>query len=149
MGDMNSPGDEGSAQPPPDPARKENSGDPQGPRLRVLVADDNEVNRLVIGGMLAKGNYEIHFVFDGLQAVDAFRRLSPDIVLMDVCMPNMDGLEATAQIRTLEAEGRRAKVFGLTAFAMEGDRQSLLDCGMDDYLPKPVRYESLMALLQS
>ncbi len=118
--------------------------------LTVLVAEDNEVNRRVIAAMLADGGYDIHFACDGIEAVDSYRRLQPDVVLMDVSMPRMDGLEATAQIRTLERGGaRQSRVIGLTAHAMPEDRKTCLDCGMDDYLAKPISREKLLALLGS
>lgn len=118
-------------------------------KITVLVADDVELNRLVVGTMLAKaGCYDVHFAFDGVQAVEAYRKLQPDIVLMDMAMPNMDGLDATAQIRQLEAGARRARVIGLTAYATAEDRQVCLDSGMDDYLSKPITHQALKAVLE-
>jgi len=118
-------------------------------RITVLVAEDNDVNRRVIAAMLADGGYNVHFAHDGVQAVEAYRKLSPDIVLMDVSMPNLDGLGATAQIRKLEAgKPRTARVIGLTAHAMPEDRKTCLDSGMDDYLAKPIIREKLLALLK-
>lgn len=118
-------------------------------RITVLVAEDNDVNRRVIAAMLADGGYNVHFAHDGVQAVEAYRKLSPDIVLMDVSMPNLDGLGATAQIRKLEAgQSRTARVIGLTAHAMPEDRKTCLDSGMDDYLAKPIIREKLLALLK-
>jgi CheY-like chemotaxis protein len=122
---------------------------PSGDKLRILVAEDNEVNRKVIAAMLADGGYDIHFAVDGVQAVEAYRQVRPDIVLMDISMPNLDGLSATSQIRTLEKISRRhARVIGLTAHAMPEDRQACLDSGMDDYLPKPINRSTLMALMK-
>lgn len=118
-------------------------------KITVLVADDVELNRIVVGTMLAKaGLYDVHFAFDGLQAVEAYGRLQPDIVLMDMAMPNMDGLDATARIRQLETGKKRARVIGLTAYATADDRQVCLDSGMDDYLTKPVNPHALKAALQ-
>jgi CheY-like chemotaxis protein len=132
---------------PAPPAEQDNI--PAGNRMRILVAEDNEVNRKVIAAMLADGGYDIHFAVDGVEAVDAYRRLSPDIVLMDVSMPNLDGLGATAQIRTLEKGGsRQARVIGLTAHAMPEDRKHCLDSGMDDYLPKPIDRARLVEALR-
>ncbi len=120
----------------------------KGDRITILVAEDNEVNRRVIAAMLADGGYDVHFAHDGVQAVDAYRKLLPDIVLMDVSMPNLDGLGATAQIRQMEA-GRphTARVIGLTAHAMPEDRKTCLDSGMDDYLAKPINRDKLLSLL--
>ena len=131
-----------------EPAPSEPPAAEQGDRITILVAEDNEVNRRVIAAMLAQGGYDLHFAHDGLQAVDAYRKLQPDIVLMDVSMPNLDGLRATTQIRQMEAgKPRPAKVIGLTAHAMAEDRQICLDSGMDDYLVKPIDREKLLALL--
>ena len=117
-------------------------------KITVLVAEDNEVNRRVIAAMLADGGYDVHFAHDGVQAVDAYRKLLPDIVLMDVSMPNLDGLGATAQIRQMEAgKPRAARVIGLTAHAMPEDRKTCLDSGMNDYLAKPINREKLLSLL--
>jgi glucokinase len=116
-------------------------------KITILVAEDNEVNRRVIGAMLADGGYDIHYAHDGAQAVEVYRELQPDIVLMDVSMPYLDGLEATAKIRQIEAGARAAKVIGLTAHAMPDDRKACLDSGMDAYLSKPIDREQLMVLL--
>lgn len=114
----------------------------------ILVAEDNAVNRKVIEAMLENGGYDIHFAFDGEQAVDAYRKLLPDIVLMDVSMPKLDGMGATAEIRKLEVGlGRRATVIGLTAHAMPEDRQVCLDAGMDEYLAKPINRNALTRVL--
>ena len=118
--------------------------------MTILVAEDNEVNRRVIAAMLADGGYDLHFADDGVEAVSAYRRLQPDVVLMDVSMPNLDGLGATAQIRQLEAgQPRSARVIGLTAHAMPEDRQTCLDSGMDGYLTKPIDRNQLLAILKS
>ncbi|HSS12758.1 MAG TPA: response regulator, partial [Rhizomicrobium sp.] len=119
-------------------------------KITILVAEDNEVNRRVIGAMLADGGYDIHFAHDGVQAVESYRKLQPDIVLMDVSMPHLDGLQATSKIRQLAVGANRtARVIGLTAHAMPDDRKICLDSGMDDYLPKPVNREKLLSLLKS
>jgi CheY-like chemotaxis protein len=118
-------------------------------KITILVADDVELNRIVVGTMLAKaGSYDVHFAFDGLQAVEAYRTLQPDIVLMDMAMPNMHGLDATAKIRELEAGAKRARVIGLTAYATADDRQVCLESGMDDFLTKPINPKALKAALE-
>jgi CheY-like chemotaxis protein len=122
---------------------------PKTGKITVLVADDVALNRLVVGTMLAKaGTYDVHFAFDGVQAVEAYRKLQPDIVLMDMAMPNMDGLDATARIRQLEIGAKRARVIGLTAYATAEDRQVCIDSGMDDYLTKPITPKALKAALE-
>ena len=121
---------------------------PPSGKQTILVAEDNAVNRKVIEAMLENGGYDIHFAFDGEQAVDAYRKLLPDIVLMDVSMPKLDGMGATVKIRELESVlGRRATVIGLTAHAMPEDRQVCLNAGMDEYLAKPINRNALTRVL--
>jgi CheY-like chemotaxis protein len=132
-----------------DPAPAGAGTAPKTGKITVLVADDVELNRLVVGTILAKaGGYDVHFAFDGVQAVEAYRKLQPDIVLMDMAMPNMDGLDATARIRQLETGAKRARVIGLTAYATAEDRQVCIESGMDDYLTKPITPKALKAALE-
>jgi signal transduction histidine kinase/ligand-binding sensor domain-containing protein/ActR/RegA family two-component response regulator len=111
-------------------------------RLRVLVAEDNAVNRLVVQHMLHKGGHKVSLVVTGREAVEAALTGAFDVVLMDVQMPEMNGLEATAAIRAQQT-GRRVPIIGITAHALRGDRERCLEAGMDDYLPKPVRRHQL------
>jgi CheY-like chemotaxis protein len=118
--------------------------------LRVLVAEDNRVNQLVIRRMLEQLNHAVVICDDGRAAVAAIQAERPDLVLMDVQMPAMDGFVATAAIREGEAarpEGGRLPIIALTAFAIQGDRERCLAAGMDDYLAKPIRQEELAAVL--
>jgi CheY-like chemotaxis protein len=99
--------------------------------------------------VLEKRGHHVTVVGTGTQAVDAVRRESFDLVLMDVQMPEMDGFEATAAIRTFEApRGGRLPIVAMTAHAMKGDRERCLDAGMDDYLPKPLDVADLEAILR-
>jgi CheY-like chemotaxis protein len=85
-----------------------------------------------------------------MQAIEAYRKLQPDIVLMDVSMPHLDGLQATSKIRQIEVGTQHtARVIGLTAHAMPDDRKICLDSGMDDYLAKPVNREKLLSILKA
>lgn len=108
--------------------------------LRVLLAEDNLVNQRLARGLLEKQGHKTELAQNGIEAVEAYRRGRFDVVLMDVQMPEMDGLEATAQIRQIEQqEGRRTPIVAMTAHAMKGDRDRCLEAGMDEYLSKPVR----------
>jgi CheY-like chemotaxis protein len=118
--------------------------------LRVLVAEDNMVNQQVVCGMLVKMGVDADFVSDGAQALAALSKTRYDLVLMDVQMPEMDGMEATRRIRSGEAAVLDAKVpvIALTAHAMATDREACLGAGMDDYLSKPVSPQELGRILE-
>ncbi len=127
---------------------KTEAEDDRSKKVRILVADDNAINRRVIEAMLANGGYDVHFAADGDEAVEAYRKLAPDIVFMDVSMPKLDGYGATAQIRKIEeSQGRHSVVIGLTAHAMADDRQICIAAGMDEYLAKPLTRASLSQML--
>ncbi|UWE15407.1 response regulator [Herbaspirillum huttiense] len=113
---------------------------------RILVAEDTEINRQLLRILLARRGCILEEVENGQLALDALRRASYDLVLMDCMMPIMDGYQATAEIRAFEqANGRpRTPIIALTASAIEGDRQRCLDAGMDDYLSKPFTQVGLM-----
>ncbi|MDX2154575.1 MAG: ATP-binding protein [Bryobacteraceae bacterium] len=115
--------------------------------LRVLLAEDNPVNQKLAARLLERQGHTVFVASDGGQAVEAFRNNHFDVVLMDVQMPGVDGLEATAAIRALESPERRTPIIALTAYAMHGDRERFLAAGMDDYVSKPVRAEDLHAAL--
>jgi CheY-like chemotaxis protein len=117
--------------------------------LRVLLAEDNVVNQKVALRMLGRLGYQADVVADGQEAVHAVERVPYDLVLMDVQMPVMDGLEATRAIRSRVPAHRQPRIVAMTANALDGDRETALDAGMDDYLSKPVRFEDLAALLQA
>ncbi len=115
---------------------------------RVLVAEDNPVNQLVIQGMLDKRGYACDIVANGREALDHLARGGHAAVLMDVQMPELDGLEATARIRAREGADEHLPIIAMTASAMEGDRERFLEAGMDDYISKPLRPDQLDAVLE-
>jgi CheY-like chemotaxis protein len=112
---------------------------------RVLLAEDNKLNQIVAAGTLQKLGYDVDIVDGGVDAVEACRRTRFDAVLMDVMMPDMDGYQATAEIRANETDRGAAHVpvIGLSARAMEGDREIALANGFNDYLTKPLREDEL------
>jgi PAS domain S-box-containing protein len=115
--------------------------------LRILLAEDNPVNRRIAILMLRKLGYVADSVANGLDVIDALDKQKYDLVLMDVQMPDMDGLEATREIRRRwPMNGPR--IVALTAHAIEGDREKCLEAGMDDYLCKPINLERLKAVLE-
>ncbi|WP_311030868.1 PAS-domain containing protein [Mesorhizobium koreense] len=114
-------------------------------RLDILVAEDNEVNQLVFTQILAETAMSFEIVGNGELALAAYREMQPRMILMDVSMPKMSGLEATAAIRNLEAEsGTHVPIIGVTAHALKGDRERCIDAGMDDYLSKPISPKALL-----
>jgi CheY-like chemotaxis protein len=116
---------------------------------RVLVADDNIVNRKVVHYMLEKKGHQVISVQDGREALHAMDNNLIDVVLMDVQMPIMNGIEATAAIREKEHGGNvHIPIIALTAHAMKGDRERCLEAGMDDYIPKPINPDTLFATLE-
>jgi CheY-like chemotaxis protein len=116
--------------------------------LRVLIAEDNDVNRQVALQMLARLGCEAIAVENGVHALAALERERFDVVLMDIQMPDMDGFEATAEIRRREAgTGRHQPIVAMTAHAMEGDRERCLAAGVDGYVAKPVKMYDLVRAL--
>ncbi len=115
---------------------------------RVLIVDDNSINRKLAQLLVTELGGEFDFAEDGVQAVDAFTRKEFDLILMDVNMPVMDGLEACARIRALEeSSSRQTLIIALTANAMPGDKERFINCGMDDYLSKPIDEKALFKVL--
>jgi len=114
------------------------------PLKRVLVAEDNLVNQKVISLMLKKIGQNVTIVNNGKEAVGLFKKKKFDIILMDIQMPVMDGLEAAKTIRELEElTGKHIPIVALTANAMKGDRENFLNAGMDDHVPKPIKIDDI------
>jgi signal transduction histidine kinase/DNA-binding response OmpR family regulator len=118
--------------------------------LRIVLAEDNLVNQRLATRLLEKRGHFVVVAGNGLEAVAAFEREKPDLILMDVQMPEMDGFEATAAIRAKEkGTGNRVPIVALTAHAMKGDREKCLANGMDGYLTKPIRPQELDEVLET
>ena len=115
--------------------------------LRLLVAEDNAVNRRLALALLGKLGYHADVVENGREALDALERQLYDAVLMDVQMPELDGLEATRRIRARFGPGEGPTIIAMTANAMQGDREECLAAGMDDHVPKPIRIDDLSRAL--
>ncbi len=117
--------------------------------LRILLVEDNVINQKVASLMLKKKGHEVITVNNGREAIETLAEQEFDAVLMDVQMPEMDGLQTTAAIRAAE-EGtdRHLPILAVTAHALRGDREHCLDAGMDGYLSKPIQSAQLMKALE-
>ncbi|MEM7732767.1 MAG: response regulator [Pseudomonadota bacterium] len=109
-------------------------------QMRVLAADDNRTNRLVFSKMVKDLDIDLEFATNGVEAVDLYERIDPDIVFMDISMPEMDGKEATRRIKDIQAQtGHAVPVVAMTAHAMGGDKEDILAAGLDAFLTKPLK----------
>jgi CheY-like chemotaxis protein len=127
----------------------EHSADLTLPSLAILLAEDNPVNQRLMSTLLNRLNHSVTLACDGVEAVRLFREGSFDVILMDMQMPNMDGLQATRQIRDLESSGahgagRRTPIVALTANALESNREESFRAGVDGYATKPIRINDLI-----
>ncbi len=113
--------------------------------MRILAAEDNRTNQLVFRKMVQELDIDLEFAANGIEAVAAFSRFSPDIVFMDISMPKMDGKAATAEIR--KQPGGDVPIVAMTAHAMEGDREAILAAGLDGYLTKPLRKAAIWDMI--
>lgn len=119
----------------------------QSRKMCILAAEDNKTNRLVFDKLVKSLNIDLIFASNGREAVDAFQANKPDLIFMDISMPEVDGKEATRQIREIEIEQNlpRTTIVALTAHAMAGDDQSILSAGLDYYLTKPLKKKEIFA----
>jgi CheY-like chemotaxis protein len=119
-------------------------------KLRILVAEDNAVNQALIRRLLEKWDHTVRIAGNGEEAVSAAEHEQFDLILMDVQMPKMDGIEATVRLRKSESvTGVRRRIYAMTAHAMPGDREECLKAGMDGYVSKPIRTPELQAVLNT
>jgi CheY-like chemotaxis protein len=115
--------------------------------LRILLAEDNVVNQKLALRLLQQLGYRADLASNGVEAIESVERQPYDVVLMDVQMPEMDGLEASRQITARWEAAERPRIVAMTANAMQGDREMCLAAGMDDYLTKPIRVDQLIETL--
>ena len=114
---------------------------------KILVVEDNEMNRDMLTRRLARKGFDTIAANDGREGVDLARSAQPDLILMDMSLPVLDGWAATRELKGAP-ETRAIPVIALTAHAMSGDRQRALDAGCDDYDTKPVEFPSLLAKIE-
>jgi len=114
---------------------------------KVLLVEDNEMNRDILFRRLSRRGYVVVFAVDGQQGVEMARSENPDIILMDMSLPIIDGWEATRRVKSDNAI-RDVPVIGLTAHAMSGDREKALEAGCDDYDTKPVEFDRLISKIE-
>ena len=115
---------------------------------RILLVEDNEMNRDMLSRRLIRNGHEVTMAVDGEEAVARVRSDLPQLVLMDIGLPGIDGCEATRRIRTAE-QAARVPIIALTAHAMSGDRERALDAGCDDFDTKPVDIQRLLAKIDA
>jgi len=114
---------------------------------KVLLVEDNEMNRDMLSPRLIRRGFQVVFAVDGQQGVDLARSERPDIILMDMSLPAIDGWEATRRVKADNAT-RSVPVIGLTAHAMAGDREKAIEAGCDDYETKPVELDRLISKIE-
>jgi CheY-like chemotaxis protein len=117
--------------------------------LRILLAEDNVVNQKLALRILQQMGYRADLASNGIEAVESVGRQTYDVILMDVQMPEMDGLEASRRITAKWPPDERPRIVAMTANAMQGDREMCLAAGMDDYLTKPIRVDQLVDTLKN
>jgi two-component system sensor histidine kinase/response regulator len=126
------------------------AGNAVSPSLRILIAEDNPINQAVAKGMLEKEGHILYLAANGREAIESYQLERPDLILMDVQMPELDGLEATREIRVAEeGSGHHTPIIAMTAYAMSGDSERCLLAGMDAYLSKPITKQTLLKTIAS
>jgi CheY-like chemotaxis protein len=117
--------------------------------LRILLAEDNVVNQKLAMRLLQQMGYRADLASNGIEAIECMERQPYDVVLMDVQMPEMDGLEASRRINAKWSADERPRIVAMTANAMQADREECLAAGMDDYVTKPIRVDRLVEALSN
>lgn len=118
-------------------------------RLSILLVEDNLLNQRIVTFSLKKYNHEVTIANNGVEAIEKFRENKYDVILMDIMMPVMDGLEATVKIREIESESNfknRTPIIALTANTMDNDRDKCISYGMDEFMAKPFDIEKLKSI---
>lgn len=115
--------------------------------MRVLTAEDNRTNQLVFQKMVRDIDIDLVFAANGLEAVALWQSFNPDMIFMDISMPEMDGRDAARAIRAAEVPGAHVPIVALTAHAMDGDADGILAAGIDRYMTKPLRKQAITATL--
>lgn len=116
-------------------------------KLKILVTEDEAINRMYITTILQRNGWEIDEAADGVEALERISGSKYDIILMDISMPKMNGLDATTEIRKNETEGTHLPIIALTAHAFPSDRKKFLEAGMDDVVVKPLNEETLISVI--
>lgn len=114
---------------------------------KILIVEDNEVNRDMLSRRLRKKGYDVVIAVDGQEGIDKAKDGKPDLILMDISLPGMDGMEATRRLKADEST-RAIPVIALTAHAMEGDREQAMAAGCDEYESKPVEFDQLLSKIR-
>lgn len=115
--------------------------------MKILLVEDNEMNRDMLSRRLARKGYEVSIAVNGLEGVEKAQTELPDIILMDMSLPELDGWEATRRIKSAEGTNK-IPVLGLSAHAMAGDREKAMQAGCDDYDTKPVEFKRLLGKIE-
>jgi CheY-like chemotaxis protein len=115
---------------------------------RILLVEDNELNRDMLSRRLQRKGYEVIIAVDGLEGIEKARSESPDLILMDLSLPKLDGWEATHQLKNDEVT-KGIPVIALTAHAMSGDREKAIEAGADDYETKPIDFKQLLTKIEA
>ena len=115
---------------------------------KILLVEDNEMNRDMLSRRLERRGYEVVIAVDGQQGVDLAQSASPDLILMDMSLPVIDGWEATRQLKAMEAM-KSVPIIALTAHAMSGDREKALEAGCNDYDTKPIELPRLLGKIEA